>query len=194
MLERSVDQKSEDEPEKIYLSLGGNVGNGEAILLSALKMIDRQFHLTAVSNLYRTIPQIVRDQQNFWNCVASFLLFPNTEQAGSPVEILHALQSIETYYGRNRKTESSKGPRPLDIDIIFFGKRIVNDPSLVIPHPAYMIRRFVLVPLLEIDPDMRDVDGKLIKKYAHVNDQKQGIYLSNNDEYNDFMSALRTRV
>ena len=78
--------------------------------------------------------------------------------AGSPASLLKTLQQIEADYGRNREAEIPKGPRTLDIDILFFGSQIVklDNPPLIIPHPAVYRRAFALIPLLELYPDYSD--------------------------------------
>ena len=179
--------------ERVYISLGSNSGNSDAIVLSALTMIAREFNLSAVSNLYRTSPQIIQDQADFLNCAACF----SVSSDKTATQILQGLQNIEAIHGRNRSQERKSGPRTLDIDIVFFGNQIIDLPALRIPHPAYRLRRFVLIPLMDIDPNMADPEtGRSVRDYAqdleHV--PKQGIYLWENLQYNDFTSKLRKRV
>mgnify|MGYP002355625005 FL=1 len=72
-----------------------------------------------------------------------------------PGQLLGAVQGIEAQFGRDRSKERSKGPRTLDIDILLFGNEIIDQPDLYVPHPGMTERAFVLVPLLELEPDIR---------------------------------------
>ena len=103
--------------------------------------------LLAVSAFYETQPVDVPDQPWFLNCVAAI------ETELSPRELLALALQIEAAMGRVRVRE--KGPRTIDIDIILFGDRVIDEPGLKIPHPGLPQRRFVLVPLVEIAPEAR---------------------------------------
>jgi len=117
------------------------------------------------SSLYETEPQDVRDQRWFLNMVAEC----RTELF--PVQLLGRLKKLELQLGRKRTIP--KGPRTIDIDIILYGSAIVRTPTLEIPHPRFRERRFVLVPLAELAPDLRDpVSRKTIAALlAGVRDQ-----------------------
>jgi len=104
--------------------------------------------LLAVSALYETQPVEVRDQPWFLNCVAAI------ETEKTPRELLQLALKIETAMGRLRMRE--RGPRNIDIDVVLFGDRVVDEPGLKIPHPAMQQRRFVLEPLVEIAPEARN--------------------------------------
>jgi 2-amino-4-hydroxy-6-hydroxymethyldihydropteridine diphosphokinase len=73
-----------------------------------------------------------------------------------PATLLGKLQEIETEFGRDRGREIRRGPRTLDLDILLCGERVLETPDLVVPHPLLTERLFVLVPLLELDPDRAD--------------------------------------
>jgi 2-amino-4-hydroxy-6-hydroxymethyldihydropteridine diphosphokinase len=142
-----------------------------------------------VSSLYRTEPQIVRDQARFFNAALRCTIAET-----KPHALLSFLQGIEARNGRDRLSERPKGPRTLDLDIILFGRCRMASDELRIPHPAYRQRRFVLVPLLEIDPDLIDpVSGRRLSEYDEAlrNDPSQGIYLCESDNYNVVTSRLR---
>jgi 2-amino-4-hydroxy-6-hydroxymethyldihydropteridine diphosphokinase len=131
-----------------YLSLGSNIGNREANLREALQRLEELGEVRAVSSLYETEPvEVQREQPWFLNCVAQL----ETELA--PEEFLSRMLTVELTKGRKR-TEP-KGPRTIDIDILFFGSAVLDTPALTIPHPALQQRRFVLQPLAEIAPDVR---------------------------------------
>lgn len=131
--------------ELAYLSLGSNMGDRAANLRAAIRLLDKAGPLRAVSALYETQPVEVPDQSWFLNCVAAL------ESNIPPRELLKFVLSIEASMGRLRLRE--KGPRKIDIDVLLFGDRIVEEPGLKIPHPAMHQRRFVLEPLVEIAPD-----------------------------------------
>jgi len=133
--------------ETAYLSLGSNLGDRAANLHAALAQLDVAGRLLAASALYETQPVDVPDQPWFLNCVAAI------ETGKTPRELLQLALKIEAAMGRLRMTK--KGPRNIDIDVVLFGDRVVDEPGLRIPHPALQQRRFVLEPLVEIAPDAR---------------------------------------
>jgi 2-amino-4-hydroxy-6-hydroxymethyldihydropteridine diphosphokinase len=133
--------------ETAYLSLGSNLGDRAANLRAALAQLDEAGRLLVVSGLYETQPVDVPDQPWFLNCVAAI------ETDMTPRELLNLGLRIEAEMGRLRMRE--KGPRKIDIDVVLFGNRIVDEPGLKIPHPAMHLRRFVLEPLVEIAPEVR---------------------------------------
>jgi 2-amino-4-hydroxy-6-hydroxymethyldihydropteridine diphosphokinase len=130
--------------ELVYLSLGSNVGNRTANLRAAIDRIVEAGPVQAVSSFYETEPVDVRDQPWFLNCVVAV----KTEMP--PRELLNLALAIERAMGRHRSRE--KGPRIIDIDILLFGDRVIDEPGLKIPHQAMHERRFVLEPLAEIAP------------------------------------------
>jgi 2-amino-4-hydroxy-6-hydroxymethyldihydropteridine diphosphokinase len=144
-------------PETAYLSLGSNVGDRASKLHAAVKELQAAGQLLAVSAFYETQPVDVPDQPWFLNCVAAI------ETELSPRELLALALQIEAAMGRVRVRE--KGPRTIDIDIVLFGDRVIDEPGLKIPHPGLPQRRFVLVPLVEIAPEARHpVSGKTARE------------------------------
>jgi 2-amino-4-hydroxy-6-hydroxymethyldihydropteridine diphosphokinase len=133
--------------ETAYLSLGSNLEDRAANLRAALARLDGAGRVLAASALYETQPVDVPDQPWFLNCVASI------ETDMTPRELLNLALQVEAEMGRLRMRK--KGPRKIDIDIVLFGDRIVDEPGLKIPHPAMHQRRFVLEPLAEIAPEAR---------------------------------------
>jgi len=133
--------------ETAYLSLGSNLEDRAANLRAAVAQLDAAGRLLAVSALYETQPVDVPDQPWFLNCVAAI------ETDMTPRELLNLALRVEAEMGRLRMRE--KGPRKIDIDIVLFGDRIVDEPGLKIPHPAMHQRRFVLEPLVEVAPEAR---------------------------------------
>lgn len=133
----------------VYLSLGSNIGDREAMLRAALaEMPAAGVEVVRTSSWYETEPQDFRDQPWFLNLVAEC----RTELF--PVQLLRRLQKIEAALGRKRTV--AKGPRTVDIDIILYGNVVMRTAALEIPHPRFRERRFVLAPLAELAPELRD--------------------------------------
>ena len=129
-----------------YLSLGSNLGDREANLREAIARLRELGSVSRVSAFYETEPVEVAGQQPwFLNCAAA------VETELTPLEFLKSLLAIEHSMGRER-TEP-KGPRTIDMDIIFFGNEVLDTKELSVPHPAMQHRRFVLAPLAEIAPE-----------------------------------------
>jgi len=137
----------------VYIGLGANVGDPVAQLRRAVEELLRRGLVgepLRKSSLYRTPPWgTVPDQPWFINAVVC----GGTSLA--PLDLLAGLKAIERHLGRVGETVRW-GPRPVDLDILLYGRAIVNTPELTIPHPRIAERAFVLVPLLEIAPDLAD--------------------------------------
>jgi 2-amino-4-hydroxy-6-hydroxymethyldihydropteridine diphosphokinase len=133
----------------VYLGLGSNVGNREEMLQAAIdRLHSRELRIERVSSVYETEPQGLRNQRWFLNLVAEAKtdLFPR--------QLLGRIGKIERELGRRRML--ANGPRTIDIDILFFGGFVMETPALTIPHPRIAERRFVLAPMVELAPDLRD--------------------------------------
>lgn len=135
----------------VYLGLGSNMGDPVANVQNAVKALDDAPGLAvdAMSPIYRTEPQGVRDQAWFANCVVRL----GVEDAISPEDLLDILSGIEAQMGRVR-TERW-GPRTIDIDILLYADRQWTSPRLQIPHPRMLDRAFVLIPLMQLAPEIR---------------------------------------
>jgi 2-amino-4-hydroxy-6-hydroxymethyldihydropteridine diphosphokinase len=129
-----------------YLSLGSNLGNREANIKSALKMMGQKVRIVKVSSLYETEPVGYKDQPWFLNCACS------AETDLAPHALLKFVKAIERKLGR--KPTFRFGPRVIDIDILFYDDLILDSPDLIIPHHRLAERAFVLVPLTEIAPGL----------------------------------------
>ncbi len=130
----------------VYLALGSNLGDRQRNLEEARERMTAFLDISRVSSIYETEPVGVKEQPWFLNQVlaATTLL--------SPVDVLRRVKKIETEMGR---TEGIRfGPRPIDIDILFYDRLIELSPILTIPHPRLHERAFVLTPLAEIAPDL----------------------------------------
>jgi 2-amino-4-hydroxy-6-hydroxymethyldihydropteridine diphosphokinase len=131
------------------LALGGNVGSVRDTLDRAIAALSdgETVRLIARSSDYRTPPWGVADQPPFVNlCIA-------VETALAPHALLARAQAVERAFGRQRAGEARWGPRPLDIDLIAYDDVTLATPELILPHPRWFERAFVLVPLAEIAPD-----------------------------------------
>ncbi len=136
----------EHQPERIYLSLGTNLGNRELNLETAKEDLLLEVIILECSPIYQTEPWGYLDQPDFLNQVLA------VETSLSPHELLEFIKRIEEKIGR--KPSVRFGPRIVDIDILFYGDRIVLEEDLVIPHPRLKDRAFVLIPLADLDPDL----------------------------------------
>jgi 2-amino-4-hydroxy-6-hydroxymethyldihydropteridine diphosphokinase len=130
--------------KRVYLSLGSNVGDRGANLETAIAALGTLGKVIARSSFYETEPVEFTAQPWFLNCA---LVLETTKM---PRQLLKALLDLERKMGRRRSLH--KGPRTIDIDILLFGDRVIDEPGLKIPHPAMQERRFVLEPLAEIAP------------------------------------------
>ncbi len=140
----------------VYFSLGSNIGKRRENLKMAVDFIHSKIgKIARTSHVYETAPWGKTDQDKFLNMV----VMANTIY--QPRDILEKITEFDREMGRTR-TEKW-GPRVVDIDIIFYGKRVIRDKGLEIPHPEVENRAFVLVPMMEIAPDlMHPVLGKQI--------------------------------
>ncbi len=142
---------------RVLISVGSNQNGPETQILRAIGKLSEYFSNLKTSALYLTEPVGSVIQDAFVNAAISF------ETDRTAPEVLRVLLDIESQAGRNRQTETPKGPRALDLDMIFFGSEIWSDESLEIPHPRYQDRRFVLEPANEVAPDYADpLTGKTI--------------------------------
>jgi 2-amino-4-hydroxy-6-hydroxymethyldihydropteridine diphosphokinase len=133
--------------QRVYLALGSNLGDRAAHLRDALHGLNAAgVRVLRVSSVYETEPQDFRIQPWFLNVVAE------CETALFPAQLLGRIQALERELGRRRGT--LKGPRVIDIDILFYGRQRIRTRRLVVPHPRLARRRFVLEPLAELDPTL----------------------------------------
>lgn len=135
--------------EQAYIGLGSNIGDSITIVNQAIDMLGniRGCRLSARSSLYRSAALGDKPQDDYINAVARL------DTDIEPLALLLELQAIECAYYRRREAEERWAPRTLDLDIILFGTRQLEDSHLVVPHPEFIKRRFVLEPMLEMDGD-----------------------------------------
>jgi 2-amino-4-hydroxy-6-hydroxymethyldihydropteridine diphosphokinase len=132
--------------ERVILSLGSNIGRRPDNLRQALRLLqsDPDIRVVRVSRLYSTFPVGYTAQRKFLNGVLEL------RTRLSPRTLLDRLQGIEASMGKS--TPFRNGPRRIDIDLALYGKRVVRERGLTVPHPRMHRRRFVLEPLAEIAP------------------------------------------
>jgi len=129
------------------IGLGSNLGDSAQTLARAVRHLERFGRVVAVSSLYHSEPWGVSDQPEFTNAAAVI------ETALGPHELLAVLQELERELGRTPTYRW--GPRAIDLDILYYGDAVVDDPELQIPHPRLTERAFALMPLAEIDEGYR---------------------------------------
>ena len=144
--------------KRVYLGLGSNLGDREAMLKSAIDQLESpDLHVLRTSSIRETAPAYVLDQPYFLNQVVE------AETSLFPKQLLSRLKKIEIALGR--KPTRPKGPRAIDLDILFYADAVVSMADLEIPHPGIAERRFVLEPLAELAPDLRHpVSGKTVRE------------------------------
>ena len=143
--------------ERVYIGMGSNLAEPAEQLRSALQALAQlpDTQLAGVSAFYQS-DSLLPGQPRYTNAVAAL------DSRLAPLALLDALQAIETGQGRERLERW--GPRTLDLDILLFGDRLIDEPRLKVPHYHMQARAFVLYPLAELAPaDLRLADGRLLK-------------------------------
>jgi 2-amino-4-hydroxy-6-hydroxymethyldihydropteridine diphosphokinase len=132
----------------VFLGLGSNLDNPEWQVQTAIREIDEivDTGLVKISSLYQTLPVGILDQPAFINAVVQI------ETTLAPHDLLRSLMEIEDQHARVRAEKN--GPRTLDIDILIFNEWRIDDDALTTPHPLMHERPFVLIPLLEVAPEV----------------------------------------
>ena len=134
--------------KRIFLGLGSNIGDRERNLRMAVeRLTSREVRILHISRIYETEPLDYKDQAWFLNQVVE------AETTLFPMQLLTRIGRVERELGRTRTLR--KGPRTIDIDILFYGTAIMETARLEVPHPRIAERRFVLAPLAELAPDLR---------------------------------------
>jgi len=145
-------------PERTgYLGLGSNVGDSEGHLRAALQLLPTQgVDVVAVSSTYVTEPVgEILDQPDFLNAAVRI------RTALEPEQLLDACKAVEAERGRHFDLPRHS-PRPLDVHLLLLGNLELQTDRLTLPHPQVRNRRFVLAPLLELDPDLTLPDGTVL--------------------------------
>jgi 2-amino-4-hydroxy-6-hydroxymethyldihydropteridine diphosphokinase len=144
--------------ERIYIGMGSNLADPAEQLRSAVEALTQlpQTELIGVSGFYQS-DSLLPGQPRYTNAVAAL------DSTLPPLELLDALQAIENGQGRERLERW--GPRTLDLDIVLFGDRLIDEPRLKVPHYHMQERAFVLYPLAELAPaDLCLADGRSLSE------------------------------
>ncbi|GFM83259.1 2-amino-4-hydroxy-6-hydroxymethyldihydropteridine diphosphokinase [Pseudomonas cichorii] len=143
--------------ERVYIGLGSNLADPAEQLRHALDAIAQlpQSQLAGVSSFYVS-DSLLPGQPRYTNAVAAL------DTSLAPLELLDALQGIELDQGRER--HERWGPRTLDLDILLFGERLIDEPRLKVPHYHMHARPFVLYPLAELAPRLQLADGRALSQ------------------------------
>lgn len=145
---------------EVYIALGSNLGDRELNLLKAVAEVGRlpDSRVTALSSFYETSPVGAVTQDAFYNAVLRL------STGLDPFSLLAHLLRIEDETFKRVRT-IRQGPRRMDLDLLLYGDRAINEEGLVVPHPRMAERRFVLQPLCEIAPDLLPpLTGKSIRE------------------------------
>ena len=135
---------------KVFLSLGTNLGNREKNISNCLNQLEKISEIKNISKIYETVPYKVEiEQENFLNLAVEINFFDSVEN------LLIQINKIEKELGRVRSSIRNE-PREIDIDIIFFADQIINEKDLIVPHPRFRERLFVLELLNDIAPKFLD--------------------------------------
>lgn len=163
--------------EKVWLGIGSNLGDRETLIRKAVVLLSAYLADLRVSGLWRSKARYIEDQPDFLNAVVS------GSTCLSSRELLSAINEIEASLGRDRSAVVAKGARTMDIDILLHGAAITAEPDLIIPHPGMRERKFVLLPLVELDPDIADpVSGRRFREFL-AELPPQGIYPAGTRRY-----------
>jgi 2-amino-4-hydroxy-6-hydroxymethyldihydropteridine diphosphokinase len=143
---------------RAYIGLGSNLGDRRGLLEEALRRLgaDPAVEVVAVSAFRETEPVGDADQPRFLNAAAAL------ETELEPRDLLERLLAVELELGRDRSV-GRWGPRTVDLDLLLVGDLVVEEPGLTVPHPCLRERRFVLEPLLELDPTLTLPDGTRLR-------------------------------
>ena len=145
-------------PISVIIALGSNSGNYKINFHNAIELISRFGQIKSVGNIYVSKPYGLKEQNNFFNTAIEILT------TCQPMELMLKLQNVEKKLIKNKKIPN--GPRKIDLDIIFFGSKVINNSQIQIPHPRVMDRDFVLKPICDFKPFYRHPLSKLTLKEA----------------------------
>lgn len=144
---------------KVYLGLGGNIGDTVSILNRAYQELAqlKEIRNLKISRLYETSPVGNPNQDVFVNAVCCFLT------SLTPRELLKQLEELENKLGKKPKAKDA--PRLIDIDILFYGSMCYEDETLTIPHYAWQSRLFVLVPLTDFLSEITIINASIHQRF-----------------------------
>ena len=134
----------------VYLSLGSNIGDRESNLAQATMALSINYEISDIisSSYYETEPLYNESQPDFLNSVVRF------STSLKPFDVLDIIQKVEIMLGRPAEREKNQ-PRIIDIDILFHGDAVIETDKLSLPHPMVSLRKFILIPFAEVEPDFQ---------------------------------------
>ncbi len=134
---------------KVFLGIGGNIGDKQKNFEDVYPIIESKLgKIINASSIYETPPWGFQSDDTFWNSVVEI------EYPDSPEQLLDDIHEIEKQFGRKRESENYSS-RPMDIDILYFDDLYMETETLIIPHRRMHLRKFVLVPLNQIAPNLK---------------------------------------
>lgn len=148
----------------LFIATGTNLGDRKGHLHEAKELLKKEFEFIAESRIYESPAVDYLNQPDFYNQVLEFRL-PSL----SPEIVMARLLRIEQEMGRNR--DIPKGPRIIDLDILFWGDKKIKSESLIVPHPRLFERSFVVLPLSEL-PGFKELQNFFEFKFAFTNTAK----------------------
>ena len=143
-------------PTNYYIALGTNVGNYKNNFIAAIRELNKLGQISKIANIYKSKPYGYLYQNYFYNSVLEL------KSKMMPMQLMKNIQLIEKKLQKNKRIIN--GPRKIDLDIIFWGKKKLRNHNLYIPHPRAKERDFVLLPLIDINPFFRDPETQLTLK------------------------------
>ena len=143
-------------PTNYYIALGTNVGNYKNNFIAAIRELNKLGQISKIANIYKSKPYGYLHQNYFYNSVLEL------KSKMMPMQLMKNIQLIEKKLQKNKRIIN--GPRKIDLDIIFWGKKKLRNHNLNIPHPRAKERDFVLLPLIDLDPFFRDPETQLTTK------------------------------
>ena len=143
-------------PTNYYIALGTNVGNYKNNFYAAIRELNKLGQISKIANIYKSKPYGYLYQNYFYNSVLEL------KSKMMPMQLMKNIQLIEKKLQKNKRIIN--GPRKIDLDIIFWGKKKIRNHNLYIPHPRAKERDFVLLPLIDLDPFFRDPETQLTIK------------------------------
>ena len=143
-------------PTNYYIALGTNVGNYKNNFYAAIRELNKLGQISKIANIYKSKPYGYLYQNYFYNSVLEL------KSKMMPMQLMKNIQLIEKKLQKNKRIIN--GPRKIDLDIIFWGKKKLRNHNLYIPHPRAKERDFVLLPLIDLDPFFRDPETQLTIK------------------------------
>lgn len=160
----------------VYLGLGTNLGEREANLQQALKLLTKGKKpalsaVNVISKVYETVALLPDGAPREWD-MSYYNIVISAETDLTPQELLLATQAVQTQMGR--KDVGHWGPRIIDIDLLDMEGAVIDEAGLQLPHPEMLNRDFVMLPLLEVSPDWKHPNGETARDVVHAAGFKPG--------------------